>query len=211
MSSSLQASIRKKIRSRTKALRRAIDAMDLVSSGTLLSRTKVCGRPNCRCATDPGARHGPYHEWNRRQDGRLVHKKLTAEQAALAARAIANLRKVQLQRFGGIANLNPHFHSILPDGLFTRCPLPIDGDIQMICARLATRLGRIAEQKIEQDQPPCPDDKDAHLDADLADSIRLPRIGDQDQPQQPETSLCPRGRLFAARRPHGRGPRPGGS
>ena len=69
--------------------------MDLVSSGTLLSRTKVCGRPNCRCATDPGARHGPYHEWNRRQDGRLVHKKLTAEQAALAARAIANLRKVQ--------------------------------------------------------------------------------------------------------------------
>jgi len=94
MSSPLHASLRKKIRSRTRNIRRAIETMDLVSSGTLLSRTKVCGRSNCRCATDPGARHGPYYEWNRRQGGRLVHKKLTKEQAALAARAIANLREV---------------------------------------------------------------------------------------------------------------------
>jgi hypothetical protein len=95
MSSPLNASSKKKIRSRTRAIRRAIEAMDFVSSGTLLSRTKVCGRPNCRCATDPDARHGPYYEWNRRQDGRLVHKQLTGDQAALAARAIANLREVQ--------------------------------------------------------------------------------------------------------------------
>ena len=86
---------KKKIRSRTLAIRRAIDAMDFLSSGTLLSRTKVCGRPNCRCATDPELRHGPYFEWSRRQGGCLVHKKLTEGQAALAARAIANLREVQ--------------------------------------------------------------------------------------------------------------------
>jgi len=95
MSSPLKAADKKKIRSRTQAIRRAIDAMDYLSSGTLLSRTKVCGRPNCRCATDPASRHGPYFEWNRRQGGRLVHKKLTEEQAELAARAIANLREVQ--------------------------------------------------------------------------------------------------------------------
>jgi len=91
----MKAIDKKKIRSRTLAIRRAIDAMDFLSSGTLLSRTKVCGRPNCRCATDPELRHGPYFEWSRRQGGRLVHKKLTEEQAALAVRAIANLREVQ--------------------------------------------------------------------------------------------------------------------
>ena len=55
--------------------------MDYVASGTLHSRTKVCGRSNCRCADDPSARHGPYHEWSRRTGGRLVHHVITAQQA----------------------------------------------------------------------------------------------------------------------------------
>jgi len=75
-------------------LRRAIDAMDFVASGTLLARTKVCGRPNCRCAKDPSARHGPYYEWTRREDGRLLHSVVTLEQAALLERAIANNREI---------------------------------------------------------------------------------------------------------------------
>jgi hypothetical protein len=55
-----------------------------------------------------------------------------------------------IQRIGGIANLNPHFHSLLqdglfvldPDGLLTFHPLPppTNGDMQTICARLARRL-----------------------------------------------------------------------
>lgn len=85
---------KKRIRSRTIEIRRAISAMDHVSSGTLLERTKVCGRPNCRCATDPVYRHGPYYEWNRRIGGRLVHRILSAQQAELVARAIANYREV---------------------------------------------------------------------------------------------------------------------
>lgn len=68
--------------------------MDYVASGTLHSRTKVCGRPNCRCATDPRARHGPYQEWSRRSEGRLVHRILTAPQAERIARAIANYREL---------------------------------------------------------------------------------------------------------------------
>jgi len=81
---------RARLRQRTQDLRRRIGAMDYVASGTLHSRTKVCGRPNCRCATDPRARHGPYHEWSRRREGRLVHRILTASQAERIARAIAN-------------------------------------------------------------------------------------------------------------------------
>lgn len=85
---------RAKLRRRTQDLRRRISAMDYLASGTLHSRTKVCGRPNCRCAKDPRARHGPYHEWSRRSEGRLVHRILTAEHAELIARAIANYHEL---------------------------------------------------------------------------------------------------------------------
>ena len=86
---------RQRIRQRTKELRRAISAMDFVASGTLHIRTKVCGRKNCRCAIDPDARHGPYYEWSRRQEGRLVHSVVTAEQAQLFTRAIGSYREIQ--------------------------------------------------------------------------------------------------------------------
>jgi hypothetical protein len=68
--------------------------MDLVCAGTVLKRWKLCGRPNCRCAEEPAARHGPYYEWSRRQDGRLRHTLLSAQQAALVARGIRNRRTI---------------------------------------------------------------------------------------------------------------------
>lgn len=86
---------RSRMRQRTKELRRAIGAMDYVASGTLHTRTKVCGRKNCRCAEDPDARHGPYYEWSRRRDGRLIHSIISEQQAALLARAIDNYREIQ--------------------------------------------------------------------------------------------------------------------
>jgi len=69
--------------------------MDFVASGTIHVRTKACGRKNCRCATDPEQRHGPYHEWTRRKDGKLLHSVVTPDQARLLQRAIANFRKIQ--------------------------------------------------------------------------------------------------------------------
>jgi len=69
--------------------------MDFVASGTIHVRTKVCGRKNCRCATDRKYRHGPYHEWTRHKDGKYQHKLVTAEQALYLQRAIANRRKIQ--------------------------------------------------------------------------------------------------------------------
>jgi len=84
----------KRIRQTTKELRRKIDRMDFVASGTLHSRTKVCGRSNCKCATDPEARHGPYHEWSRRSEGKLRHSVVSPGQAELLRRAIANYREI---------------------------------------------------------------------------------------------------------------------
>lgn len=86
---------RTRVRERTQVLRRAISALDFVASGTVHKRTKVCGRPNCRCAVDPAARHGPYYEWTRRQDGRLLHSVVTPDQAEVFTRAIQNYREIQ--------------------------------------------------------------------------------------------------------------------
>lgn len=85
----------RRLRQRTEKLRRHITAMDYACSGTLHSRTKTCGQAACRCATDPAARHGPYHEWSRRKDGRLVHSTLAPAQLSLVQRAIANRREIE--------------------------------------------------------------------------------------------------------------------
>ena len=76
------------------SIRRQIAAMGLVAQGTLSKRTKVCGRPNCRCAVDPQARHGPYYEWTRRENGRYVHTVISAEQAKELVAAIDNHKRV---------------------------------------------------------------------------------------------------------------------
>lgn len=86
---------RKRIRQRTKELRRAIDSIDYMLSGTLRQRTKVCGRPNCRCADDPGARHGPYYEWIRLENRRQVQSVLSEDQAAWVEHAIGNHHEIQ--------------------------------------------------------------------------------------------------------------------
>jgi len=83
------------IRQRTSVIRRAIDELDYLCAGTLLERTKLCGHAGCCCGTDPKARHGPYFEWSRRQEGRLVHSVVSPEQAKLLTRAIANYRRLQ--------------------------------------------------------------------------------------------------------------------
>lgn len=73
-------------------LRRRIAEMDYVCSGTLLRRTKTCGKAACGCARDPEARHGPYTEWSRLEKGRLVHTTLSPDQGRQMARAIRNYR-----------------------------------------------------------------------------------------------------------------------
>lgn len=69
--------------------------MDVIATGTVQTRTKTCGREGCVCMANTSARHGPYHEWTRRRDGRLVTTSLDAEQAALLTEAIENRREVE--------------------------------------------------------------------------------------------------------------------
>jgi hypothetical protein len=66
---------------RIEAIKRRIARVDWICAGTLLERTKVCGKPNCRCAVDPAARHGPYYEWNRLRPEGLLHRVVSAAHA----------------------------------------------------------------------------------------------------------------------------------
>ncbi len=84
-----------RLRQRTQKIRAALNALGLVCPGSLHTRTKTCGQPSCKCTTDQSARHGPYHEWTRYVDGRLVHRNVTPEQARIIARAIADYRKAE--------------------------------------------------------------------------------------------------------------------
>ena len=76
-------------------IKRALSALQHLSSGTLLKRMKVCGNPRCHCASDPAARHGPYYEWSYLKGGKLRHRTLTSEQADIMRLAIANNRKAK--------------------------------------------------------------------------------------------------------------------
>ena len=82
-------------RARIHRIRATVAAIDYLCSGTLLERLTSCGKPSCRCANDPAARHGPYYDWGHMQDGKLVHRRLTAEQAELLRPAIANYHKLK--------------------------------------------------------------------------------------------------------------------
>jgi hypothetical protein len=50
--------------------------------GTIADRMTRCGRPGCRCHADPPQRHGPYHQWTRKKNGKTATRILTDEQLA---------------------------------------------------------------------------------------------------------------------------------
>jgi hypothetical protein len=82
-------------RARIDAVKEQILAIDDVVRGTLLRRTKACGKAWCRCATDPAARHGPYFEWGRLAAGKRSSSVVGAETAARIARALANRSRLE--------------------------------------------------------------------------------------------------------------------
>ncbi|MHB8564609.1 MAG: DUF6788 family protein [Acidiferrobacteraceae bacterium] len=89
------ATLIKQARQRIERIRQTLGGVDYLCSGTLLQRTKVCGKPGCRCAQDVRARHGPYYEWGHMLEGKLVHRVVSPQQAALLQLAIDNYRSVQ--------------------------------------------------------------------------------------------------------------------
>jgi hypothetical protein len=84
------------LRARIRELKDRILNQDLVAGGTLVRRTKVCGKAECRCASDPSARHGPYYEWGRLLGRRRLSTTVSAEKARLLQTALRNQRRLKL-------------------------------------------------------------------------------------------------------------------
>lgn len=76
-------------------IRASVSGFDLLCSGTLTTRMMKCGKPNCRCASDPDARHGPYYQWTHMVGGKPTQRYVSEQQAQILSRAIDNYRKVK--------------------------------------------------------------------------------------------------------------------
>ena len=57
--------------------------------GSLSERTIKCSKPNCACARDPKARHGPYYSLTQAVEGKTRSRFLTAAQAQVVRQQIA--------------------------------------------------------------------------------------------------------------------------
>lgn len=70
--------------------------MGFVLPGSVQSRFFECTRSNnCRCHGDPAKRHGPYHYWTRKVQGKTVSVSLTDEQLILVQEWIDNGRALE--------------------------------------------------------------------------------------------------------------------
>ena len=82
-------------RERIQGIRASLGEFELLCSGTLSQRMMKCGKPNCGCATDPAARHGPYYQWVRTRAGKPTARYVSEQQAQILRQAIDNYRQVK--------------------------------------------------------------------------------------------------------------------
>lgn len=66
-----------------------------ICEGSLVERWTSCGKPNCRCTSDPPQRHGPYYQLTWKERGKTVTRRLPAEQAQLYQAWVANRRELE--------------------------------------------------------------------------------------------------------------------
>ncbi|CAN5909347.1 hypothetical protein BH23ACT10_BH23ACT10_20670 [soil metagenome] len=77
------------------AIAARLAAVGFALPGTLLERSMRCGKPTCRCHTDPTRMHGPYHQWTRKVDGKTRTRNLTDDQLARYGPWFANTQRLR--------------------------------------------------------------------------------------------------------------------
>ena len=69
--------------------------LGFICEGSLVERWTSCGKPNCRCTSDPPQRHGPYYQLTWKEQGKTVTRRLPPEQAQLYQEWITNRRQLE--------------------------------------------------------------------------------------------------------------------
>ena len=77
------------------SVRGELESIGFVMRGSLVKRTKECGRPECPCHSDPQREHGPYYQWTRKVKAKTVTEVLTPDQARLWQQLIRNGRRLK--------------------------------------------------------------------------------------------------------------------
>ena len=72
-----------------------IRQVGFICEGSLVKRWTQCGKPTCRCRSDPKQRHGPYFQLSWKEKGKTVVRRLTHEHAHLYQQWIENRRLLQ--------------------------------------------------------------------------------------------------------------------
>jgi hypothetical protein len=76
------------------ALKSRVRDIGFVCTGSLYTRWMVCGKPNCRCRSNPEQRHGPYYQLTWKEGGITIARRLSAEHAKLYQEWIANRQRL---------------------------------------------------------------------------------------------------------------------
>jgi hypothetical protein len=82
-------------RRRQRRITTALARIDFALPGSIEIRHTRCGKPTCRCHSDPAARHGPYIVWTRKVNARTVTKVLTEDQLHAYRGWLDNARQVR--------------------------------------------------------------------------------------------------------------------
>jgi hypothetical protein len=77
------------------AIKAGLQRLGYVRPGSLVRRFMPCGKPSCRCMSDPPALHGPYYQWTLRIQGKTKTVRLNEYQARLCEEWIANHKKLK--------------------------------------------------------------------------------------------------------------------
>ena len=76
-------------------LRQELGKIGMFCTGSVMTVSQKCGRPDCACVRDPAALHGPYNRWTLKVAMKTVTRGLTAIQAELCKECILNYRKLE--------------------------------------------------------------------------------------------------------------------
>lgn len=79
-------------RERYAQLKEELRSLGFVCVGSLQTRYLECGKAACHCHDDPANRHGPYHYWTRKVQGRTVAVLIGEEEVMLYREWIENNR-----------------------------------------------------------------------------------------------------------------------
>jgi len=74
---------------------RELSTIGYALPGTLTVRAYACGKANCRCKSDPAARHGPYAYWTRKVGSTTKTRVLTAGQLEDYREWLDNARRLK--------------------------------------------------------------------------------------------------------------------